>query len=371
MSLELEALLTNDTATLEDVLAVMKKGIDIYYKDGAVVADAYLKYGPDTLVWYTTETADAFLEMFNRAWSLVGVVANNLTATRTGSTFSVKQITDKDTRKNKENSVAYVRAFRTGFVRDSLWVVDDMMTNVYFDLGLLFDAIDIDFPAFIQHVVSKDKGKDYELLVSSAYTRAVEAMRTRADGAVDGFANLQVLRSTDKWSLVASLLALVSSDDEYTGWDFIESYDDVYDEVMWVMKTKLTNKDLKPDNQEDLDTMYVHLYTTCYYFSESKREQAMNALRTLGKEAGVSSARMRKAEMIRGAEKSDDELLDRSKVVAKVKDMYSKFQSRDVDDSNVRTLVDEIKDMATDGWASEDVVSNVVSAIELRYRYAY
>ena len=269
MSAELETLLVNSNASLEDVITVMEKGVDPYYKDSTVVARALELFGIDTLhYWMNEDNADDILRDGIRAWNIVRAAVFGVDD---GSAFA--EIYRMDSRENKEMSVAYLRAFRSAMVTNNTRCAETVLMTVGFSVGVFMDAVEIDFADVTRYAPVYEAER-------SAYVEAMSILSEDAPRETEAFIFLQTIMANSSEVIASNLMA---SDVEWgMVWQCVEDYDKHFDAIVHVMRAKISELTaprtsymiLRPDNLIE-HAILRSLYEYTFLFkSNANRQQA-------------------------------------------------------------------------------------------------
>ena len=181
---EIEKILNSDSSRSRktEVMSLIEKGIDPTYKNGDVVVRVEIEYGSSTLVWYTKETSAVFMHDLRRAWNIVNAAYKAYK--KSGGSEGITQIYKKDSREDKRNSVAYLRALRTSLLDNSLFSLElvKLMGKNY--PPAIFQALTVDFTS------SKNIHKDIH---KSVYVITLSELAAVGYEKVSAFASFQAM----------------------------------------------------------------------------------------------------------------------------------------------------------------------------------
>ena len=195
--------------------------------NGINVSRALAELGPDTLSWYQGDVANHFMQDLFRANNLVTAAIEYFH--NTGSTEAIRTVYERDTRKMKYMSVAYMRAIRTALYENDAVLAEHLLREIYYEVDMLLDAVEIDYPKSLERT---------ESIESTAYVAIITAMKKQAirdDKAVISFVALECFVS-DTPAMVAANLYLADQ-----GWFYLSDYDAWFDEIMWAMEERFAD----------------------------------------------------------------------------------------------------------------------------------
>lgn len=216
---------------ISQVHSLIRGGISPEYERGELVSKVAMAYGINTLEWYTKETSADFMNSRQRAWNLVQAMLYRYRVSK--SSAGISRVYNEDTRKNKSQSIAYLRGIREALQEDSLFspgLIKLMEKNFP---AVLFQALSDDFTDSKQ-LPSKD---GYDSLLESSYVQTLSQMAGLSKKVlekVEVFSGAQVMlaESKDDKTLLAANLLL-------GGWTFLIDYDKYSEEVLWAARASL------------------------------------------------------------------------------------------------------------------------------------
>lgn len=279
MSALLKELLSDDRATLAQVLDVINVGVDPMYEDGNVLLDALRKFGYKTLGWYDARSSVRFLEKRTRAMKMANVILYR--REYHGDSQSGSIMSHRDGRLNKAHSVAHLYILRTCLVRDWADLALKIVQNVSFPIGILLDAIDAD------HALVRKTLTDYRQVENTAYVRVLRGLPCILDekdvAVLDAFITLKI--AVEESSITETAAALWSSRDPFD-YVMVGEYSHEWEMMIsYVMKKGLAQQ----FNSGTLSrgNALQRMYSNIGLFKETAWPALQESLKSIAREKGM------------------------------------------------------------------------------------